>query len=124
MDKHISFNGYIKNGKLTLANRGLFQAYLNSLEGQVSLTIKKPKRIRSLPQNALYWVYITIIADSLGCSTEEIHSTFKAMFLTDRSGPLPVVRSTTRLNKVEFSAYIEMIAAKVAELGIVLPEAK
>ena len=115
-----NFFGFVKDGNLTLIRQDDFKKYLWSLSGRVVLTIKKERAQRSNPQNNLYWSYITIIADSLGYEKEELHDTFRAMFLTDRSKKLPMVRSTTSCSTVEFIEYIEKIKQKAAELGIVL----
>ncbi len=48
--------------------------------------------------------------------------TFKQMFLLDRTKKIPVARSTTELNKIEFGEYFDKIKYKVAEIGIILPE--
>lgn len=80
---------------------------------------------RSSQANRLYWLYMDFIADQLGYdSAEDIHSAFKDLFLTDRSGILPLVRSTTSLDTKEFADYISKIIRKCAEMGIILPAEK
>ncbi len=117
------FSGKVKDGKLKLDNILSFRKYLINLEDKkVQIAIRKYKTSRTLSQNRLYWAYLTIIGQELGYETEELHSTFKAMFLTDRSKKFPIVRSTTGLTTTGFSNYIEKIAREVAEMGIVLPE--
>ena len=116
------FVGKVENGKLQIRNVKAFEQWLKCLKGDVQIIVKKKRKDRTLNQNAYYWVCMTIIGDALGYHPEEMHATFKAMFLVDRSGRMPVVRSTTRLNTVEFSEYFERIASQVAELGIVLPD--
>lgn len=116
------FAGRVEKGKLQIRNVKAFTDWLGCLKGDVQIIVKKKRKDRTLLQNAYYWVCITIIANELGYLPEEIHATFKAMFLVDRSGKMPVVRSTTRLNTVEFSEYFERIALQAAELGIVLPD--
>ena len=44
------------------------------------------------------------------------------MFRTDRSGPIPVVRSTTGMTTVEMNEYIEQIHHFFATLDIVVPD--
>ena len=116
------FAGRVEKGKLQIRNVKAFTDWLSCLKGDVQIIVKKKRKDRTLLQNAYYWVCMTIIANELGYLPEEIHATFKAMFLVDRSGKMPVVRSTTRLNTVEFSEYFERIALQAAELGIVLPD--
>ena len=117
------FAGKIENGKLELDDLAGFKKYLLGFGNKkIQIIVRKYKTSRTLPQNRLYWAYLTIIGQELGYETEELHSTFKAMFLTDRSKKLPIVRSTTGLTTTGFSNYIEKIAREVAEMGIVLPE--
>jgi len=116
--------GKVSGGKLKLDNPLGYLVELSKLEGQrIELTIRKERHVRSLSQNRLYWLFLNFIGQELGYEPEELHSTFKAMFLTDRSGKLPIVRSTTRLTTKEFTDYLDSITRKVAEIGIVLPSA-
>jgi len=117
-----TFSGYVDKGKLKITNEDVFRSYVARLKGEVEIIVRKKKSQRSIRQNSLYWMYIGIISDALGYDTEEMHSTFKAMYLTDKSGKLPIVRSTTALNKIEFGEYIDKIVRKSAELGIILPD--
>lgn len=120
---NIYYPGLIKNGKIVLDDRGGFQFAVNKLEGKrVQVLVRKQTTSRSYKQNRLYWLYLTFIGQELGYETEELHSTFKAMFLTDRSGKMPIVRSTTSLTTDEFGVYTDKIKRKVAEMGIVLPD--
>lgn len=116
------FTGKIVNGKLTIHNLPAFQKWYQSLKGDVDIIVRKRRKDRTLAQNAYYWVCMTIIAEELGYLPEEIHDTFKSMFLVDRTGRLPVIRSTTRLNTMEFSEYFEKCAQEAARLDIVLPD--
>lgn len=117
------FFGRIKKGKLILDNRKAFEKFLFSFkeEAIIQADIKKYYKVRSLDQNRLYWAWLNIIADEVGYDSEEMHSTFKAMFLTDRSQTLPIVRSTTKLNKLQFMNYLNKIERTASELGITLP---
>lgn len=117
-----TFHGRVEGGKLQINNLSAFNKWLATLKGPVEITVKKKRKDRTLNQNSYYWVCLTIIAEELGYYPEELHDTFKAMFLVDYSGKLPVVRSTTRLNTVEFSDYFEKVAREAAILGIVLPD--
>ena len=88
----------------------------------VEIRIRKWRKKRSLDQNALYWVWLQVIAKDLGYDTEELHTSFKSMFLTDRSKKIPLVRSTTVLSVLEFSQYLEKVEREANELGIKLPQ--
>jgi len=114
------FLGFIKEGVLSAKN---LKTWVQSKkDGKYSIEIKKVRQIRSLSQNALYWKWLDIIGNSLGYDADELHTTFKSMFLTDRSQKLPLVRSTAKLNKNQFSAYLGKIEREAAQLGIVLPQ--
>ncbi len=117
------FYGKVEGGRLVLDSPHSYLVELSRFEGQrVELTIIKERHSRSLSQNHLYWLFLTFIGQELGYEAEELHSTFKAMFLTDHSKEFPIVRSTTKLSTAEFSDYLDRITRKVAEMGIVLPD--
>ena len=117
------FFGKIKEEKLVLNNIKKFNEFIGSLKDcVVEIRIRKWRKKRSLQQNALYWVWLQIIARELGYDTEELHNSFRAMFLIDRSKKIPLVRSTTVLNSTEFSQYLEKIERQANELGIKLPQ--
>ena len=117
------FKGRVEKGKLKLSEPHFFNKTLLTYEGKdINIIIQRYKVIRSTDQNRLYWWYLTFIGNELGYEAEELHGTFKAMFLVDRSGKLPIVQSTTRLSTMEFSEYIERIIRAMAKLNIVLPE--
>lgn len=98
----------------------VFEKYIDKFENhEVVVTVKKYYKGRSDNQNSLYWLWITHISNETGYEIEELHSTFKAMFLVDRSGKIPIVRSTTSLSTLEFMSYMEKIARRVAEIGII-----
>ena len=120
------FTGTIDKGELILDNKDNFLSYLTSLQykttpAKVTIRVDRVRKNRSLQQNSYYWVCITHIATEIGETAEDLHSTFKSMYLTDRTKKLPMVRSTTSLNTKEFMDYMEKISIKVSEFGIVLP---
>lgn len=116
------FFGQAKDGKLILDHQDKYSMFLSSLDGRVVLNLKKYRKPRSLRQNNLYWLWLTAIADYTGYDTEELHASFKAMFLVDRSKQIPLVRSTTVLNSQEFTQYLDKISQVAAELNITLPD--
>jgi hypothetical protein len=70
--------------------------------------IQRAKENRTLPQNKYYWgVVVKIIAQHTGYTSEETHQVLAAMFLSYESNGRTFVRSTTKLNTVEFSDYSE-----------------
>ena len=117
------FFGNIKDGKLELEVPKKFFDYIASLpEKRMRIKMQVARKIRSLDQNNLYWKWLTVMADELGYDTEELHASFKAMFLVDRSQKIPLVRSTTMLNTKEFSTYLDKIEKQASELNIKLPQ--
>lgn len=102
--------------------RALFEiiAQLNGKEVELMLRVKQ--KGFSDPQRRLYWHYLRLIGKELGYDAETLHDTFRAKFLVDRRGDIPVVRSTTSLTVNEFQEYLEGIKQLAAEMGIVLDE--
>lgn len=92
----------------------------------VSITLKR--KVRTLPQNRLYWLYVTCISDETGSSKDDIHMFFKTTFL--RSSDLvvgdsiiPQTSSTTKLNTKQMTELVNQIVVFASsELGIVLPD--
>lgn len=120
----MKFFGIIENEKLRLTKPDNYKEYIKKLKsGRVEIDIRKVRSIRSLNQNNLYWLWLGIIGDDTGYYPEELHATFRSMFLTDKRGKIPIVRSTTQLNKIQFGQYLDQIERLVAtEFGIVLPQ--
>jgi len=120
---YMVFFGKIKNQKLTINNLKNFNRFISSLKNGcvVEIVVKKWRKKRSLNQNSLYWVWLQIISEDLGYTTEELHDSFRSMFLTDRSKKIPLIRSTTALNTLEFIQYLKKIEKEANELGIILP---
>lgn len=117
------FFGKIQKGKLVLNNIKKFNEFLATQKDQiVEIRIRKWRTKRSLQQNALYWMWLQVIAQDLGYDTEELHNSFRAMFLIDRGKKIPLVRSTTTLNRMEFTQYLDKIEREASQLDIVLPQ--
>jgi len=115
------FYGTVKNGVLKLFRKDIYEMYLGTLENKdITLELKKRSRKRTNKANRYYWAILTLIGKDLGYYPEEIHNSFKALFLTDRTKKIPIVKSTTRLSTEEFTEYIERISQKMAEIGIII----
>ncbi len=70
--------------------------------------IQKSKQKRSLSQNKYYWgVVIKIISDHTGYTSDETHQILARKFLSYTNGEQTFVRSTTKLNTVQFNDYFE-----------------
>jgi len=90
------------------------------------LKIKKKWNKRSTSQNSLYWVWVTLIAESCGNTPEEMHTIFKGLYAPKievkygkKSFMIP--RSTTSLTKGEMVEFMFNVQTEAANLGIVLP---
>lgn len=70
--------------------------------------IQKSKQVRSLPQNKYYWgVIVKVVSQHTGYTSEETHQELARMFLSYENNGKLFVRSTTKLNTVEFEKYAE-----------------
>ena len=119
------FRATIQKGKVIFNDRDSFDKYLLNLESKdVDVIVRKHKKDRTLPQNRWLWgVVYKLISDHTGYTVDEIHDSMRAMFLIDNLGKFPVVRSTTSLDTVAFSAYVESIRQFASEdLGVVIPD--
>lgn len=115
------FKAGVVDGELIIKDTRGYNNHLEALEGdEVEVIIRRKKDPHSLPQRRLYWHYLRQIGDWIGQSPEELHDTFKDLFLTDKTGEVPVIKSTMDLSKEEFQEYIEKIKLRVAEVGIAL----
>ena len=93
--------------------------------GKYQVEIKEIKR--STNANNLYWKHVTIIADTLGYTSEEMHDAFKRQFLgvdqgIDMFGNFYLMpKSSAKLKKSEFSTYMNKVQAFASSQGILLP---
>lgn len=91
------------------------------------ITVDKYREKRTIPQNRLYWLWLTCLMDETGNSREDLHIYFKEKFLpsqTELFNNVEIVKtsSTTSLNTKEFKFYLERIHQFAAtELEIYLP---
>lgn len=123
--KEYTFTARIEDGRLKVGLRTL-EALRHSLAHwqrcPVTITVEKQHAIRNVDQNALYWAgYVNPVAEYTGYAPKQIHALFKKMFLPKerieivdkRTGVVTDVDldqlSTTQLNKIEFSDYLQEI---------------
>ncbi len=119
-----------------VTDSNLSQTVFNSLmeglklfEGKrIKITVTDFKEKRTVRQNRLFWMYVTIIADELGYDKEEMAEIIKFKFLLtekviEETGEvMQYVESTTKLNKDHFRVFIDKIIRWSAEqFNIVLP---
>ena len=122
--------GKVKQGKLELADPTSWRAAVARHEGrEVWVSLVRQQHARTLPQNKLYWVWVTEIANYIGEGRDETHALLKAQFLESREielleGKRLTMPPTTRLLDVEgFRAYMDEVQRWAATfLGLTLPE--
>lgn len=110
------FAGKVTDGKLIIFNRKAFDNFLLTLNGDVSLEIRQWSKRRTLDQNALLWVYYSIIANDTGNTAQEIHEIAKRellepQFVTYKKKTYKIPGSTTKLSKSEFGDFLDRIAS-------------
>lgn len=117
-----------KQGELVWDNKKAVRDYLSTIENKsVYVQIDREHGVRSSNQNNWLWgVIYKVIADSTGHTENDIHELMKKMFLPPISKTILgknflTVKSTTKLNKIEFGDYVERIRAFVADFGIEIP---
>lgn len=114
------FSGYVEDGKLAIRDQKFFDIWVEGLKGEVEITVKERKKIRSLGQNALYWgVFMPLILDDAGeINTEQnrnrYHDVFKEKFIDATEYTLYGVtmkeyKTTTDMSPMEFSDFIKNI---------------
>ena len=116
--------------RITNADTAAVTAYLQRLSPakEYDVTVAIHHRNRTIPQNSLYWLHVTCLADECGSDRDEVHAELKRLYLPSESVTgmygETIVRpvSTSKLDTAQFSAYIEKVVAFASStLGIVLP---
>lgn len=102
--------------------------YLCSLlrNGVYTVRIVRKTEPRTIPQNALMWMWYKCIEEHTGTPKSDIHDYYKAKFLSRQVAVgnrwVTVVGSTTDLNTLQMTHYLESVKADAAtEFGITLP---
>lgn len=95
-------------------------------DGEYVMTIDKRIQKRTLPQNALMWMWFSCISQETGQPIQNIHDTYCSMFLlhpivTHHGTTLFVPGHTSKLNKQQMQEFMEKVQADAAEMGIILP---
>lgn len=122
----VDFKGQVSETGITLTKWGRHQ--LKKLKkGDVWFEVDDRAPKRSSQQNRLYWTWVTIIAESLGYTKDELHEIFKNQFITHyqvmwKGKAMNIPKSTTTLSKSDFVEYMMTIERFAAEEGIELPD--
>lgn len=93
----------------------------------LEVEIRAVPKIRSVPQNRLYWLYVNCIAEFTGDTPKRMHQALGDEYLPKVEVELgnktkQVTMSTTELTTIQMSAYIERLIIHGAELGLVMPD--
>lgn len=127
----------VKNGRLFIENRRVFDQQIALLDARWSLevSVRRRKATRSLRQNRYYWgCVVEAISQHTGYTPEEVHDFLKAKFipkklaLADGNGEVKdevVVGGSTRaMDTGAFSEFCETIKQwAAAELDVYIPDA-
>ena len=94
--------------------------------GDYTVKIVRKTKPRTISQNSLMWMWYKCMEDSTGQNKEDFHDYYKAKFLTRQVAIgqrwVTVVGSTTDLNTLQMTKYLEQVKADAAtEFGILLP---
>lgn len=76
----IKENLFKSNGKVSMSRS--FDMLCSLLaNGEYTLEIRAKAKPRTIPQNALMWMWFKCMEDSLGQSKDDIHAYYKSKFL-------------------------------------------
>lgn len=128
-------SGRMRRGKLQVSLTPTFSRQLKTFkDGPVLVRIERTRASRSQQQNRYWWgVCIHLVSEHTGYSPEEIHELAKQMFLPktlavangngEIVGEYVLGGSSTKLDVVEFGAFIERFKQWAAEtLDVVIPD--
>lgn len=112
----IETTGYILNGKPKFRNLERFsKEILESGWSEFEIIVCKKSKHRSTQQNRWWWACISILANELGYTKEQMHEICKYKFLKrelvdEKTGEVfEYLKSTTELTTTEFSTLIESL---------------
>lgn len=125
----LEYYSNIKDGKLQRNISEQISNDIKAFEGKrIEIKIQKLKSTRSIQQNRLWWMYVTIIAKELGYDKNEMHEICKYKFLKkekldENTGEIfEYVGSTAKLSRIDFVELIDGLIQWSAEVfSIVLP---
>jgi hypothetical protein len=117
------FFGRVQNGIIKYVNEHKVNEFLDTIDNkEIKVDIKVKRNKRSKNQNALYWMWLDVISEYTGYDSDELHNSFRAMFLTNNRVKPPLVRSTSLLDTGEFTKYLDKI--KLYALENISPDLK
>jgi hypothetical protein len=90
------------------------------------VTLRVWRKPRTINQNRLYWMWLTLLSDETGNDRDDLHDYFRRKYLPwsqkDVMGEtMFLVSSTTKLDTKQFTDYLENIRREGSQLGVYLP---
>ena len=125
----MDFIGKVKDNKLAIKPKAEWRHEIEKFKGK-PFTIRILRRTRSDKANRYYWVCLGYCSEATGYTPDEWHEAFKRSFLDKEMkitiggqevDVLPTSSSTTDLDTLQFSEYVEKIrdyASKVLQTYI------
>lgn len=111
------FRAYLKGGQIYHGPRSFlkFKEWAEANEGK-TVTIDLEKQTRSSSQIRFYWLYLGIIERETGQNADDVHEWAKRKFLPPRfitvnKEEIKIPGSTSGLDKLDFSNYMDKICA-------------
>lgn len=120
----IKREGVIKNHDEMI--KGLTMRLAMLKNGDYRIVIESVKHQRSLPQNRLLWLWLTLLEEETGNNKEDLKDFFASIFLRQEVEAFgktrTIVRGTSSLSVEEMTRFLEQMALWCVEnLGITLP---
>ena len=104
-------------------------SYIKRIDLSKAFTVEVRERrpVRTIPQNRLYRLWLVCISHETGNDVDDLHEYFKRKYLepkeTNIFGSIEIRYTTTDLNTLQFTTYLEYIQAFAgSELAITLPQ--
>jgi hypothetical protein len=119
----------MKRKLITELDRDMIIAHIKRLELSKVYTVevKQKRTVRTLPQNKLYWLWLTCIEAETGNNRMDLHDYFKQVYILPTEvnifGNTVERRSTSGLDTAQFKQYLDKIQIFAStELSITLPD--
>ena len=119
------FKAKAQKGQIVVEEPREYSLLLWSLNDKdLEVTIAKPTRKRSNPQNGYYHgVVLKLLSDYTGYTQSEMHDAMRIKFLTEHGNFCDTIKSTTSLTTMQFEDYMSQIRTWASsELSVYIPE--
>jgi hypothetical protein len=119
-----TWNAEIISGQLLMTRQADFERFIQSLDGPVEVTVRKPKKTRSNQQNRYYWgVVVAILSDAFGYTLDEMHDALLILHSREHQDGRPdTLKRSSKMSTSEFEDYVERVRQwAVLEYQIQIP---